>query len=62
MQKGEKTVPLLQLWQHSLGILQETVYRMPWCLTPTLHECNIRHDSSLLMLSLYILHNQRSKT
>ena len=58
--KGEKTVPFLQLWQHSLDILQETVYRMPWCLTPTLYECSIQHDSSLLILSLLnILNNQR---
>lgn len=62
MQKGEKTVPLLQLWQHSLDILQETVYRMPWCLSPTLYECNIQHDSSLLVRSLLnILNNQRAE-
>lgn len=62
MQKGDKSIPLLQLWQHSLDILQETVYRLPWCLTRTLYEYNTHHDSSLLILSLpNILNNQRSE-
>lgn len=35
---------------------------MPWCLIPTVYECNIQCDSSLLILSLlYILIKQRSE-